>query len=261
MMSDILSSSQHRIATHSGNIHAQVWHSEQPNTPIILMHDSLGSVQQWRDFPAQLAAHTGRSVLAYDRVGYGSSEAFPGKQPLSFIADEALVFTQVYAHFGLHDFVIYGHSVGGPISAVIAAHYPQSCRALITEASQAFVETKTLDGIRAAEAFFSQPRHFDKLAKYHGDKTEWVLRSWIDNWLDPAFADWQVSQYFDALHCPILSVHGEVDEYGSTAQAERYRLLSQQANQVVILPECGHFPHKQQPEQVLNHVAAFLVDK
>ena len=99
------------------------------------------------------------------------------------------------------------------------------------------------------------------MAKYHGDKTEWVLRSWIDNWLDPAFADWQVSQYVDALSCPILSLHGEVDEYGSTAQAQRYQQLSKQDNQVVILPECGHFPHKQQTEQVLNHVAAFLADK
>ena len=212
MMSDTLNSSLHTIPTHSGNIHAQLWHSDKPNTPIVLMHDSLGSVQQWRDFPAQLAAHTGRSVLAYDRVGYGQSQPFPGKQPLSFIADEALVFEQVYAHFGLHDFVIYGHSVGGPISAVIAAHFPNSCRALMTEASQAFVEAKTLAGIRAAEAFFSQPTHFAKLAKYHGDKTEWVLRSWIDNWLDPAFANWQVSQYVDALSCPILSLHGEVDE-------------------------------------------------
>lgn len=253
---------QHWIDTPQGQLFTQSWASDTADgTPIVLLHDSLGCVALWRDFPECLAQASGRRVIAYDRLGFGRSAAYPGALTASFIEDEARDgFQAVCQYFDLNRFVVFGHSVGGGMAVGCAAQYPQRCAGLITESAQAFAETRTLDGIRQAELQFAEPGQLQRLQKYHGDKAEWVLQAWIGTWLSQAFKDWNLDAQLARVSSPLLVLHGDRDEYGSTRHPQRI------AEQVVgparqqIFAECGHVPHREYPEAVLQAVCAFLPD-
>ncbi|TDR54974.1 pimeloyl-ACP methyl ester carboxylesterase [Halomonas ventosae] len=249
------------LDTPAGGLHAARWRPDTPDatrSPIVLLHDSLGCVALWRDFPARLAEASGREVIAYDRQGYGKSAPCPGPQPSSFIADEAEVFHALREHFGLARFVLLGHSVGGCMAAEIAGQHADGCEALITVAAQAFNEPCTLTGIREAEQAFQHPAAMARLAKYHGDKAEWVLRSWVDNWHSEAFADWTLDGALRRVACPTLALHGEHDEYGSRAQPERIASLTPGPRAPHILADCGHVPHRECPERLIDALLPFL---
>lgn len=231
--------------------------AQQP--PIILFHDSLGCIALWRDFPQRLSHATGREVIAYDRIGFGRSDGYPGVLPRQFIRDEAeCFFVHLKAALQIDRFVALGHSVGGAMAAACASVYPQHCTALVTIAAQAFVEDRTLQGIRTAEAQFAQAEHMARLEKYHGDKAPWVLRAWTATWLAEAFSDWTIESAIDAIHCPTLVLHGEHDEYGSVLHPEHIATLSNGPSECLILQGCHHVPHREAPDAVLGAVSRFL---
>lgn len=251
---------QHWIDTPQGQLFAQSWNDEgAPGAPIVLLHDSLGCVALWRDFPERLAQASGRRVIAYDRLGFGRSPAYPGALASSFIEDEARDgFQAVCQHFDLNRFVVFGHSVGGGMAVACAAQHPQRCAGLITEAAQAFVEARTRDGIRQAQVQFAEPGQLQRLQKYHGDKAEWVLRAWIGTWLSEAFSDWNLDQQLARVRSPLLALHGDRDEYGSIRHPQR--IVAQVAGPASqkVFAECGHVPHREYPDAVLQAVCAFL---
>ncbi|MDH1523176.1 alpha/beta fold hydrolase [Achromobacter mucicolens] len=225
--------------------------------PIVLMHDSLGCAELWRDFPERLAGATGREVIAYDRLGFGRSDPYKGTLGVDFVVREAIEgFRAVREALELDQFAAFGHSVGGGMAIASAAAYPQSCRALITESAQVYAEERTLEGIRQARESFAQPGQLDRLKKYHGDKAAWVLSAWIDTWLSPDFADWTLDPQLAQVKCPALALHGDNDDYGSTVHAERIAQLA--GAQPVIFENCGHVPHREMPEQVLATVSDWL---
>ena len=227
--------------------------------PLVLLHDSLGCVELWRDFPARLRDATGRRVIAYDRLGFGRSDARVGPPPFDFIAEEATTwFALLREQLELGPFAVLGHSVGGGMAVNIAARHDQACMALVTIAAQAFVERRTLDGLHAARAAFAEPGAVERLARYHGDKARWVLSAWLDTWLDPAFADWSLAPVLPRVRCPLLVLHGELDEYGSTAHPRLIGELAGQPAGVQILPGVGHVPQREQPDEVVRRVATFL---
>jgi len=254
-------SHEHWITTADGRLFAKSWHpaAAAETAPIVLLHDSLGSVELWRDFPERLAQVTGRTVVAYDRLGFGRSDPYPGTLPLDFIEREAHgAFAAVREQLDLACFVAFGHSVGGGMAAHCAAAYPDQCRALITESAQAFVEDRTLAGIRAARQAFAEPDQFERLRKYHGDKAAWVLNAWIDTWLSDAFRAWSLDDVLPQVRCPLLAIHGDRDEYGSTHHPERLVRGASGPSRLALLPGCGHVPHREAQPQVLDAVAAFL---
>ena len=154
----------------------------------MLFHDSLGCVELWRQFPAHLSQAAGCSVIAYDRLGFGRSDPHPDQLSANFVRDAAQdSFGPLREQVGFNDFVALGHSVGGGMAVVAAGAYPAGCRALVTVSAQAFVEDRTLEGIRAAKADFTQSGQIERLRKYHGHKAEWVLNAWTETWLSPAF--------------------------------------------------------------------------
>jgi pimeloyl-ACP methyl ester carboxylesterase len=184
--------------------------------PILLLHDSLGSVEQWREFPSALAQVTGRAVVAYDRLGFGHSTARTGRPSLDFIREEAEVcFPALRRALGMPRLVLFGHSVGGAMALVIAALHGEACVAVITEAAQAFVEPRTVAGIRSAKAEFDDPAQFARLARWHGEKARWVLDAWTETWLAPEFQSWSLDAYLGEVTCPVLAIHGDSDDYGS----------------------------------------------
>ncbi|PWV74553.1 alpha/beta fold hydrolase [Halomonas sp. A11-A] len=249
------------LETPAGGIHAARWRPDTPDaarSPIVLLHDSLGCVALWRAFPALLADTTGREVIAYDRLGYGRSAPFPGQQPSSFITDEASgAFAALREGLALDRFVLLGHSVGGGMAVEIAGRHADRCETLVTVAAQAFIEPRTLAGIREAEATFTEPDAMARLARYHGDKAEWVLRAWVDTWHSEAFRHWCLDDALARVRCPTLAIHGQHDEYGSLDQPRRIAALTPGPAEPSILP-CGHVPHRECPETLAAIVAEFL---
>lgn len=258
---------QHRVADHwidhpQGRIFARHWvpQVETVAAPIVLMHESLGCVEMWRDFPARLCNALQREVIAYDRLGFGKSDARHELPALHFVAEEATeVFPQLRAHFGITRFVAVGHSVGGGMVIETAAAYPQDCEAVITIGAQAFVEDITFNSIAAAGPIFDDPVQFNKLAKYHGEKTRWVIDAWIKNWLSPGFASWTLRDTLPKVQAPTLAMHGERDEYASLAQPT---MIAERSNgrpaRVDLLPGLGHVPFRENPDLVVQHIADFL---
>jgi Predicted hydrolases or acyltransferases (alpha/beta hydrolase superfamily) len=251
------------VHTPRGRLYVKRWLPVAPDAssraPIILFHDSLGSVTLWRDFPEHLAGVTGREVIAYDRLGFGQSDPYPGKLDAGFVREEAREgFPALCRQLQLEQFVLFGHSVGGAMAAVCAGTYPDRCQALITESSQAFVEDRTLSGISDAERGFAQEGQMDRLKKYHGEKAAWVLNAWVETWHSEAFRDWTMDEDLRRVRCPVLAIHGENDEYGSLLHPERYSSLPSGPSTMLIVPDCGHLPHREKQDIVLEAVKAFL---
>jgi pimeloyl-ACP methyl ester carboxylesterase len=243
-----------------GRLYAKTWTPVAPQkAPLVLMHDSLGSVALWRDFPAQLAQATGRQVIAYDRWGFGQSDARADTLSTQFVSEEAAIyFPVVREHLDLERFALLGHSVGGGMGIAVAAGTGPACTALVTIAAQAFVEDRTRAGIVEARALFQDAAQLERLARYHGSKARWVVDAWTDTWLSPAFADWTVDAWLPRVQCPLLAIHGELDEYGSAAQPARIARQAGAGGRAEIITGAHHMPHREMADQVLGLMQAFL---
>lgn len=251
-----------RVPTDQGQLFAKSWSVSAASTstaPIVLFHDSLGCVELWRNFPEQLALATGRTVIAYDRLGFGQSDPHPGKLTNRFVHDEAHGgFRALRDHLGIGKFIAFGHSVGGGMAIAGAAAWAGDCDALITESAQTFVEDLTIQGIVEARLAFQQPDQLDRLKRYHGDKAAWVLSAWIDTWLAPDFTDWNLDQDLPQIRCPVLAIHGDGDEYGSAVHPQRIARLAGGPATASILAGCGHVPHREKEETVVEMVSTWL---
>ncbi len=256
----------HWLETPAGRVFARTWSLADNKTsasagpaPIVLMHESLGCVDLWRDFPAALSQATQRPVVAYDRPGFGRSDAQAQVPPATFIEDEAsATFAAVLDHLGIERFIVFGHSVGGGMAVYCAAHHGERCVALISEAAQGFLEDQTLQGIAEAQRQFAREDQLARLARLHGDKTRWILDAWWENWLSPAFAHWSLEAALPSVKCPVLAIHGADDEYGSVQQAHFIARLAGGPAQVKIMPDTRHVPHRERPQAVLAMIGDFL---
>ena len=258
----VIVSTDHWVVHPSGRLFARQWQPdglEPAAAPILLLHDSLGSVELWRDFPALLAAATGRRVIAYDRLGFGRSDARVGRPSRDFVAEEAAtVLAALREQLGIVRFVVVGHSVGGGMAVEIAAQASGDCEALVTMAAQAFVEDRTIAGLRVAREQFEDPGQVERLARYHGGKAPWALDAWLGQWLDPAFASWSLAEALPRVTCPVLAIHGEQDEYGSAAHPRRIVDGVAGPARLEMLPGVGHVPYREQPGLVVRLISDFL---
>jgi pimeloyl-ACP methyl ester carboxylesterase len=248
------------VAAPGGRLFVRVWGGADLSVApaFILFHDSLGCVELWRDFPAKLSAATGLPVIAYDRLGFGRSDPRAGRLPIDFVRREGeRNLPALREQLGVSRMILFGHSVGGGMAVAAGAAFPDSTLAVATVAAQAFVEDRTVAGIRAAATEFEQPDPFRRLTRYHGDKANWVLDAWVKTWLDPAFAGWTLDEDLRRLNCPVLALHGDRDEYGSSAHPERIARLAA-AGRFTMLEACGHIPHREQPERLVAELSAFV---
>lgn len=252
------------VDAEGGALFTRRWQPEHPGVDapaILLFHDSLGCVELWRGFPEALAAATGLTVIAYDRLGFGRSDLHPGRLGPDFMADEARTSVPALREqFKIGRFIAFGHSVGGGMAVTVAAAFPDACSAVITESAQAFTEDRTLAGIRNAERQFADPAQMARLARYHGDKAQWVLDAWVKTWQTPAFETWTLDQNLARVRCPLLAMHGDRDEFGSDAHPKRIAELSGGPAITAYFENCGHVPHREYPELVLDAVSRFLAN-
>ncbi|HEY3928232.1 MAG TPA: alpha/beta hydrolase [Candidatus Koribacter sp.] len=250
------------VETPGGRLFARSWEVARADSgPIILFHDSLGCVELWRSFPAVLAERTSRRVIAYDRLGFGRSDARRDRLRVNFIREEAeTFFPALRAQLGFDHFVAFGHSVGGAMAIHCAALSPDACEALITESAQSFVEDRTGAGILEAKALFQDPDQFARLERYHGEKARWVLDAWTETWLSPEFANWSLVDILPKVQCPTLAIHGSEDEFGSRQHPEKIAQLVSAHAEVEILEGAGHVPHREREEWIAERVATFLTN-
>jgi pimeloyl-ACP methyl ester carboxylesterase len=250
------------VGTPHGRLFVRVWsadHGDPGRAPIVLLHDSLGCVELWRDFPGLLSAATGRVVVAYDRLGFGKSDPHPATLGFDFVSAEAGTgLTAIAAELGLARMVLFGHSVGGAMAVAAGAIFTERIQAVVTESAQAFVEERTVAAIADARTFFRSPEQLARLGRYHGAKARWVLDAWTETWLAPEFAGWTLDAELRRLRCPVLVIHGRNDEFGSEAFPRRIAGLPPTPGEMVMVDDCGHVPHREKPELVLDTVAAFL---
>jgi pimeloyl-ACP methyl ester carboxylesterase len=239
---------------------ARTWEGRDgEGAPILLLHDSLGCVQLWRTFPDALTKATGRRVIAYDRLGFGQSDARRDRLSAGFIHEEAVDYFPILREQLRFDrFVLFGHSVGGGMAVHGAGEFPEACEALITESAQAFVEDRTHAGLRAAQASFENPEQLERLKRYHGEKARWVLEAWIGTWLAPAFQDWSLDEVLPRVQCRTLVLHGSEDEYGSARHPERIARGVSGAAEMEVIEGAGHVPHREREEWVCGRVRKFL---
>lgn len=244
-----------------GSLFARIWSPSmsRDRAAIILLHDSLGSVELWRGFPFSLCQATERRVVAYDRLGFGKSEAHPGKLMLDFVASEAEHdFTAVIRQLGISRFIVFGHSVGGGMAVHCAAHLHDKCVALITESAQAFVEDRTIVGIEDARELFKDESQVNRLGKYHGEKARWVLDAWIGSWLHPDFSTFSLEPVLPSVYSPVLVIHGEDDEYGSLKHPKLIYEMTGSSAQLEIMDNTSHVPHREKEAEVIEMVREFV---
>ena len=227
--------------------------------PIVMLHEGLGSLTQWKDFPDQLAGATQRSVLAYSRCGYGASEPLAGPLGVDFMHIEALeTLPQLLYALDVREPVLFGHSQGASIALIHAARARRPVTAVLTMAPLVFVESYGLDSIRRARVAYLETDLREKLARYHDD-VESAFWGWNDIWLNPDFAIWNIEAVLGEISCPVLAIQGLEDEYGTIEQINRTARAVPQLHRLE-LPECGHSPHRDQPQTVLSAVTSFLAN-
>jgi pimeloyl-ACP methyl ester carboxylesterase len=229
-----------------------------PSTPIIVMlHEGLGSISMWKDFPQRVADATGCPVLLYSRSGHGKSDRLTENRSVDFMHHEAkVVLPELLRQFELERPILLGHSDGASIALIYAGAFPHRLRALILEAPHVFVEEHGLRSIAAIRTLYEATDISTRLARYH-DHADETFRGWNDIWLDPKFREWNIEEYLDAINCPTLLIQGEKDEYGTLAQVQAIQRRVP-ATQTLILPGCRHSPHREQPDLTLAAISSFV---
>lgn len=231
-----------------------------PERPtLVFLHDSLGCIALWRDFPVLLGNVTRCNVLVYDRQGYGQSKPFDSiERANDYMEIEADILNDVLDENKIEKAILFGHSDGGSIALIAAAKYPEKILGIITEGAHVFVESVTIKGIKEAIIAYETPNLKQKLEKYHGKNSNDLFWAWAKTWTTATFADWNIEHFLSQISCPALIIQGEDDEFGTLLQVDK--IVNQVGGNVekLVIPKVTHTPHKEFPELVLEQSSNFI---
>ncbi len=234
---------------------------EPAETPtLVFLHEGLGCVSLWKDFPERAVEATGWGALIYSRAGYGASDPIPLPRPVSYLHTEGLkVLPQMLEAAGIRRALLVGHSDGASIALIHAGGIrdPRVSGAVLM-APHVFNEPLCIEGVKTARSAYEEGTLRTQLARHHGANTECAFRGWNDTWLAPDFRRWNIEEYLRPIDIPLLVIQGREDGYGTAAQIEA---ISRQASgevQTLWLENCGHAPHRDCPEAVLAAMARFV---
>ena len=230
------------------------------DSPVILfLHEGLGGIDQWKDFPSVLCAEAQCMGIVYERHGHGSSQRAARRRDLDIFREEALqVVPVLLAEHADMPVVLFGHSDGASIALHFAAAFPARPVCVIALAPHVFVEDRTLDGVRTVAERFRSGDLRQRLSRYHQENTDTMFFAYRDMWLDPANAAWNMFGELPAITCPLLVLQGEDDEYGSERQIREISNRSGGPVETVLIPGCGHAPQFQQRDRVMRESLSFL---
>lgn len=224
---------------------------------LVLLHEGLGCVALWRDFPERLAAATGFGVFAWSRLGYGRSDSLPLPWPIAYMHDEALQRVRpVLDAAGIRRCVLVGHSDGASIAAIYSGGVSDfRVRGLALMAPHYFVEEMCLAEIARARDAFAQGDLRARMARYH-DHANVAFNGWNGAWLTPEFREWDIREYLPYIRVPALQVQGTEDPYGTAAQTDAMEAAAMCPVETILLP-VGHSPHLQAVEPTLAAITQF----
>ena len=239
--------------------------AKHPDAPVaVFLHEGLGSIAMWRDWPQSLCDALGLRGLVYSRPGYGRStpRAAGDKWSVDFMHRQAgEVLPALLDALGVdaaerRRMWLIGHSDGGSIALLYAAAFPEALAGAVVLAPHVTVEPGSVEAIAATRHAYENTDLRDKLSRYHED-VDSAFFGWNDIWLDPAFRAWDITDEITSIKCPLLAIQGWDDEYATMAQID---VIAQQVPQTKLakLPSCGHSPHRQMPERVNEAIAAFM---
>ena len=228
-------------------------------TTLVFLHEGLGCIEMWRDFPQRLCDATRCHGVVYDRTGYGQSSPWPCDPGVRYMEIEAdQVLPRLLSGLGIEDCLLVGHSDGGTIALNYAARDPEPLRAVVTLAAHAINEPVCVASIEAARKAFASGDLRQRLIKYHGDNTDRAFHLWSDAWVAPGFEPMDADGRLPGIVVPVQAIQGEDDEYGSELQLGIIAGKVGGYCETRLVPDCGHSPHLQQPAYVLSEIARFI---
>lgn len=238
-------------------LHYERYGSEFDRGPLVFLHEGLGSVELWRDFPRDVSSSTRRPALAYSRYGNGWSSPLTEPRRPGYMHDEAMVtLPKVIAELVAGAPILVGHSDGASI-AIVYAGAGHHLAGLVLIAPHVFVEPETVRSISAIRDRFPDSEMAEKMSKYHTDP-EATFYGWADIWLNPAFRSWNIEEYLPEVRCPMLLIQGDADEYGTVGQLDAIARGSGSAPQRLVIAGAGHSPHVSHPDLVTDAVVSFI---
>ncbi|HVA29202.1 MAG TPA: alpha/beta hydrolase [Candidatus Baltobacteraceae bacterium] len=227
---------------------------------IVFLHEGLGSVALWRDFPRRVAEATRAGALVYSRYGNGRSDALDAKRTVRYMHDEAtLVLPEILRVLEIERPVLFGHSDGASIALIYAGAVPTGALALVLEAPHLFVEDLSVASIATMRERYEREGLRSKMLRYHRD-VDATFYGWNDIWLDPAFRTWNIEESVRNVTAPVLALQGADDEYGTLAQLEALRAGSAGSVDTLVLSDCGHAPHRDRTGFVEKAVASWIAE-
>ncbi len=239
------------------------WHGPPPNeaTTLVFLHEGLGCVEMWKEFPAKLTEATGCGALVFSRLGYGRSDPCDLPRPIEFMHHEGLQFLpKVLEAAKIKKCILIGHSDGGSIGLIYAGGTPgKPLKGLITLAAHVFCEDLSVQSIQAARERYLHSDLKPKLAKYHGHNVDRAFWGWNDVWLHPDFVRWNIEEFLPGIKVPLLAIQGEEDPYGTPAQVDS--IVSRAGGQAdsLMLSGCGHAPHVDRQQDTLMALKRFIM--
>lgn len=236
------------------------WAGERAGPALVLLHEGLGCVALWKDFPAALASATGLDVYAYSRDGYGGSSPATLPRPLDYMERHARdVLPGVLDALGVREHVLVGHSDGATIALAAAGSRPDPrLRGVVVMAPHVMTEAVTVSTIRKACEAWASGALRERLARHHGENVEAAFRGWSGAWTDPAFRQWSIEACLDGIDVPVLAIRGDEDPYSSDAHLRRLEARVRGPVETLELPGCGHAPHLERTAPVLERIASFV---
>jgi pimeloyl-ACP methyl ester carboxylesterase len=224
---------------------------------LVMLHEGLGSVSMWRDFPEQVARATGCRTLVYSRRGYGRSSPLDAPRQVDYMHEEArLWLPAILGQLGIRRPVLLGHSDGASIALIHAASPESDVAGIIALAPHVKVEDLTVRSIDAAKTAYMNSDLRARLSRHHVD-VDSAFWGWNRIWLDPAFRSWNIEALLPAIRCPVLAIQGLDDEYGTMEQIASIARAAP-GSRLLALPACRHSPHRDQPQAVLAAAREFI---
>ena len=236
-----------------------VRHPSAAREPIVFLHHGFGSISTWKDFPTHVGQRAGRDVLIYSRAGCGHSDPLRAPRTGQYLFHEAeTVLPQLLDRLGFERVVLFGHSDGATINLLFAAAYPDRVVAAVIEAPHVVIEGITVEGVAAVAHQYEQDAEFrERITRRHADP-DGAFWSWAKVWLDPAQRAWSMVDRLEWVRCPLLLVQGDQDPYGTLQQLDLIEGHVSGPVQRLVLTGCGHDPHAERPDEVLEVTRRFL---
>ena len=233
----------------------------RPEAPVLVfLHEGLGSVEMWRDFPERVCRATGLAGVVYSRLGYGKSDPLVGARSARFMHEEATVaLPALLRALEVERPLLVGHSDGASIALIHAGTFPDVPCAVVALAPHLFVEAVCVESIAAITREYGRSTLRERLARYHRD-VDGAFHGWSDVWLSEDCLRWNIEQEVAASRCPILAIQGEDDQYGTMRQIDRIAEL-RPGTRLVKLARCRHSPHLEQPDEVIAAIESFVVER